>query len=74
MTKATVFSIFLIILVLGMITKEIKGQEMCHDLLIKTDCEPAACTNLCTLKWKGNGACFQNVHVYSCLCTFPCQI
>ncbi|ESQ43965.1 hypothetical protein EUTSA_v10006468mg [Eutrema salsugineum] len=69
MTKATVFSIFLIILVLDKRTRNVP-----YDLLIKTDCEPAACTNLCTLKWKGNGACFQNVHVYSCLCTFPCQI
>ncbi|ESQ43966.1 hypothetical protein EUTSA_v10006351mg [Eutrema salsugineum] len=74
MTKAIVLAFFMIVLVLGMVTKETRGQEMCRDILMRGNCEASACTNLCMQKWKGTGACFQNEQVESCLCTFPCKI
>ncbi|KAG7626030.1 S locus-related glycoprotein 1 binding pollen coat protein [Arabidopsis thaliana x Arabidopsis arenosa] len=74
--KATILAIFMVVLVLGMETKETQGQEMCHDLIKKTDCDDATCVTLCKQKWNGNGggSCFQIVNLKSCLCAFPCQV
>ncbi|KAG7578081.1 S locus-related glycoprotein 1 binding pollen coat protein [Arabidopsis thaliana x Arabidopsis arenosa] len=73
--QATILAIFMIVLVLGMKTKETQGQEMCHDLIKKTDCDDAMCVTMCKQKWKGSGgSCFQNVNLKSCLCAFPCQV
>ncbi|CAA0383153.1 unnamed protein product [Arabidopsis thaliana] len=59
--KATILAIFMIILVLGIGTKETRGQETCHDLIMKRDCDEATCVNMCQQKWKGSGgSCFQN--------------
>lgn len=55
-------------------TKEMQGQEMCRDVLVKTHCEVGPCVTLCTQKWDGNGTCLQNGQIKRCLCTFPCKI
>ncbi|KAL0700754.1 hypothetical protein Bca4012_056876 [Brassica carinata] len=74
MTKASIFAFFMIIFVLGMVMQETQGQEICHALAMKSNCNDGACTNLCKLKWKGTGSCFSNQQVSSCLCNFPCKI
>ncbi|AEE80166.1 low-molecular-weight cysteine-rich 52 [Arabidopsis thaliana] len=76
MSKSTILAIFMIVLVLGKVTKETQGQEMCRDILMKAkNCDEGTCDTLCKQKWKGNGSCFPNVYTYrkSCLCTFPCK-
>ncbi|KAG7578082.1 S locus-related glycoprotein 1 binding pollen coat protein [Arabidopsis thaliana x Arabidopsis arenosa] len=73
--RATILAIFMIVLVLGMEIKETQGQETCHDLIMKRDCDEATCVTKCQQKWKGSGgSCFQNFNVMSCLCNFPCQV
>ncbi|CAN8267896.1 unnamed protein product [Cochlearia groenlandica] len=73
MTKATIIAIFMIVLAIGMVIKETQGQQMCHDLPKMPQCEDEACATICKQKWNGNGSCFPNVRVMSCLCTFPCK-
>ncbi|KAF3517914.1 hypothetical protein DY000_02062705 [Brassica cretica] len=63
----------MIIFLLGISMQETQGQQMCHDLAIKSNCNDGACTNLCKLKWNGSGSCFQNQQVFSCLCNFICK-
>ncbi|CAN7053108.1 hypothetical protein IGI04_028095 [Brassica rapa subsp. trilocularis] len=70
MTKASIVAFFMIIFLLGISMQETQGQQMCHDLAIKSNCNDGACTNLCKLKWNGSGSCFQNQQVFSCLCNF----
>ncbi|CAH2051594.1 unnamed protein product [Thlaspi arvense] len=74
MTKAIILVTFMIVLILGMVIIETQGQEMCHDIVMKTNCKESPCINLCMQKWKGSGTCFQNDQVKSCICTFPCKI
>ncbi|EOA11987.1 hypothetical protein CARUB_v10012713mg [Capsella rubella] len=74
MTKSTVFAIFMIVLVIGMMMNVTQGQEMCRDLLMRSqNCNAGECAALCKKKWNGNGLCFPNVYLKSCLCTFPCK-
>ncbi|XP_019101085.1 PREDICTED: putative defensin-like protein 119 [Camelina sativa] len=74
MTKATVLSIFTIVLVLGMMTGETQGQEMCRDIPMRGQkCVAHTCATFCKKKWNGSGSCFPNGQIKSCLCTFPCK-
>ncbi|XP_019101731.1 PREDICTED: putative defensin-like protein 119 [Camelina sativa] len=73
MTKATVLSIFMIVLVLGMMTGETQGQEMCRDVLRGQKCVTHTCATFCKQKWNGSGFCFQNGQIKNCICTFPCK-
>ncbi|KAG7566227.1 S locus-related glycoprotein 1 binding pollen coat protein [Arabidopsis suecica] len=74
MAKSTILAILMMVLVLGMVTKQTQGQEMCRDLLMRAkNCDAGTCATLCKQKWKGNGSCFPNFQIKSCLCTFPCK-
>ncbi|XP_019093744.1 PREDICTED: putative defensin-like protein 118 [Camelina sativa] len=76
MTKVTVLAIFMIVLVLGMMTGETQGQEMCRDLPMKGQkCVADTCATVCKQKWNGRGLCFPdfNGQIKGCLCTFPCK-
>ncbi|ESQ38780.1 hypothetical protein EUTSA_v10029330mg [Eutrema salsugineum] len=72
MTKATVLAIFMAVLVLGMVTMESQGQEMCHEYFTGTEiCDAKQCAAQCSSKWKGSGKCIAQSK--NCLCTFHCK-
>ncbi|CAN8324279.1 unnamed protein product [Cochlearia groenlandica] len=72
MTKATFLTIFLVVLVLGMMTEETQGQEMCHDYIRYPEgCIPERCHQDCRMKHPtGGGDCMPSSK--TCQCGYPC--
>ncbi|CAH2060688.1 unnamed protein product [Thlaspi arvense] len=72
MTKSIALYIFIVILVLGMVTKETQG-ELCRENMITKDedCESMACAADCSSKWKGIGECVSTTST-TCICTYNC--
>ncbi|ESQ51309.1 hypothetical protein EUTSA_v10017941mg [Eutrema salsugineum] len=68
MSKAIVFAIFMIVLVLGMLTAETEGEQMCYKNIITGH---EYCESMCTSKWNGTGECV-NVKNTICICTYYC--
>ncbi|CAA7023247.1 unnamed protein product [Microthlaspi erraticum] len=73
MSKSTLFAVFLI-LILGMIVKEIQGFGYCHKYLSETDCGAGSCNALCRQQFlDGTGKC---LHLrdgrLGCLCFYSC--
>ncbi|EOA34433.1 hypothetical protein CARUB_v10021964mg [Capsella rubella] len=74
MSKAPIVAIFMVILVLGMVTKETQGQELCHEYIeLGVPCKPNQCVDACSSKHKnGKGTCMPSSK--QCLCTFSCKV
>ncbi|EOA33241.1 hypothetical protein CARUB_v10021679mg [Capsella rubella] len=75
MSKATIIAIFMAILVIGLVTKETQGQELCHEYysLSSFPCIEHDCLGQCA--WKhphGKGTCMPSSR--QCLCTFRCNV
>ncbi|CAN6937041.1 unnamed protein product [Brassica oleracea var. botrytis] len=78
MAKNTIFAIFMIVLVLGMVMEDTRGGELCHEHFVQDSvCVPQKCAAQCTAKWgarQGRGACGGWPGMAKdCLCTFSCQ-
>ncbi|WZZ05443.1 hypothetical protein YC2023_091364 [Brassica napus] len=72
MAKTTILAIFMVVLVLGTVTMESQGQELCHEYFVESGiCVPKHCADRCTDKWKGSGKCFNGTKI--CGCTFKCK-
>ncbi|CAD5324761.1 unnamed protein product [Arabidopsis thaliana] len=75
MSKTTVIAIFMVVLVLGLVTKETQGQELCHDYMSGTElCEEDKCVAKCI--WMhgtaAKGTCMPKPSK-QCLCTYSCN-
>ncbi|CAH2061367.1 unnamed protein product [Thlaspi arvense] len=70
---AIVLSIFIVILALGMVTKETQGEKLCRANIITKDedCESMVCAYDCSSKWKGIGECVSSKSTM-CICTHHC--
>ncbi|XP_019101082.1 PREDICTED: defensin-like protein 125 [Camelina sativa] len=77
MTKAITLAIFMVILVLGMVTKETQGGEVkkCYSYIItpKENCESLICAYECTRKYNGFGECYDTTST-TCICAHNCNI
>ncbi|XP_019093740.1 PREDICTED: defensin-like protein 125 [Camelina sativa] len=77
MTKAITLTVFMVILVLGMVTKETQGGEVkkCYTYFItpKENCEGLVCAYDCTLKYNGNGVCY-DTKSKTCICAYNCNV
>ncbi|KAG7629272.1 S locus-related glycoprotein 1 binding pollen coat protein [Arabidopsis thaliana x Arabidopsis arenosa] len=74
MTKAITLAIFMVVLVLGMVTKETQGEEkQCYDYLLtpQENCEGLICAHECTMQHGGNGMCVDTTSTV-CICTYDC--
>ncbi|KAG7564311.1 S locus-related glycoprotein 1 binding pollen coat protein [Arabidopsis suecica] len=75
MSKTTIIAIFMVVLVLGLVTKETQGQEFCHEYMLGAEsCEENKCVIICG--WKhigGKGACMP-LPSKQCLCRFSCTV
>ncbi|CAL9218250.1 unnamed protein product [Arabidopsis halleri] len=70
MSKATVIAIFMVVLVLGMVTKETQGHT-CVDyfeVTLPDVCEANWCTAECLKARNGKGTCWQKF----CQCIYDC--
>ncbi|XP_018465466.1 putative defensin-like protein 126 [Raphanus sativus] len=75
MIKSTFYTVFFLIIILGLTVKEAQGQDsMCHKILSEIDCGAGSCGALCQQLWEGTGKCFQLLdQTFACLCNFPCR-
>ncbi|KAH0883688.1 hypothetical protein HID58_059784 [Brassica napus] len=84
MTKAIILAMFMVILVLGMVTKERQGEQPCLDYIVgEESCQPMVCLFQCALKWKWlheTGECANvrdktkdSIKDKACVCTFNCS-
>ncbi|CDY45688.1 BnaCnng13530D [Brassica napus] len=70
MVKTTIFAIFMVVLVLGMVM-ESQGQESCREYISGTEiCQAKQCDDQCTVEYNGYGKCLAGT---VCLCTFICK-
>ncbi|KAG7561633.1 S locus-related glycoprotein 1 binding pollen coat protein [Arabidopsis thaliana x Arabidopsis arenosa] len=74
MTKTITLAIFMVVLVLGMVTKETQGEEnQCYEYIStpQENCEGLVCAHDCTMKHGGNGVCVDTTST-TCICTYEC--
>ncbi|EOA25529.1 hypothetical protein CARUB_v10018873mg [Capsella rubella] len=72
MSKAITLAIFMVILVLGMVTKETQAKK-CYEYIVtpEENCESLVCAHDCTMRYNGIGVCYDTTSK-TCICAYNC--